>query len=174
MSANRRLLAASAAAALLLPAASRVLAAPVPARTNAAGKAAILKSLSILKRADLDFGELVVASAGTAVIDPVTGAVTTTGTITKIGTTAHPATFTATGSRNAVVNIRLPTAPITLTRVGGGGTMTVSNWTLDGKPNRKIPLNSAFDFNVGATLNVGANQADGTYAGTFTVTVQYP
>lgn len=168
-----RLLVATAACSPLLlsqPAAAT----PVAATTNASGKASILKSLSILKQADLDFGELVVAGAGTAVIDPVTGALTTTGPVTKIGTTAHPATFTATGSKNSVVNIKLPTSAITLTRVGGGGTMTVSNWTLDGKTNRKIPPNSAFNFNVGGTLNVGAGQPDGTYTGTFTVTVQYP
>lgn len=167
MSALCRLLAASAA---LAPAAASAL--PVQASTN--GKASVLKSLSILKIADLDFGGLVVSSAGTAVIDPVTGAVTTTGTIVPIGTAAHPATFTATGSRNSVVNIKLPNSAITLTRVGGGGTMTLSNWTLDGKSNRKIPLNSAFNFSVGGTLNVGAAQADGTYTGTFTITVQYP
>lgn len=173
MSVLPRLLALATALAtplLAVPAA----AAPVAANKNDAGKATILKSLSIVNKTTLDFGELVVASAGTAVIDPVSGAVTTTGTITPVGTTAHPATFTATGSKNSVVNIKIPTAAITLTRVGGGGTMTVSNWTLDGKTNRKVPLNSAFDFNVGATLNVGAGQLDGDYLGTFTVTVQYP
>jgi hypothetical protein len=172
MSALPRLLAATAGLALLVPAAA--VGAPVPASTNDAGKATILKSLSIVKKADLDFGELVVSTAGTAVIDPVSGAVTTTGTITPVGTAAHPATFTATGSKNSVVNIKVPTAAVTLTRVGGGGTMTLSNWTLDGKANRKFPLNSAFDFNVGGTLNIGAGQPDGDYVGTFTVTVQYP
>lgn len=157
---------------LLLAAAAS--AAPVPASKNDAGKATILKSLSITKKADLEFGEIVVASAGTAVLDPVTGAVTTTGTVTPVGTTAHPATFTATGSKNSVVNIKVPTAAVTLNRVGGGGTMTVSNWTLDGKASRKFPLNSAFDFNVGGTLNIGAGQPDGDYVGSFTVTVQYP
>lgn len=172
MSAAPRLFAASAGFALLL--ASSVSAAPVAATKNAAGKATVLKSLSLLKIADLDFGELVVNGAGTAVIDPVTGATTTTGPVTPTGAAGHPATFTATGSRNSVVNIRLPSAAVTLTRVGGGGTMTVSNWTIDGKTNRKVPLNNAFDFNVGGTLNVAAGQADGTYTGTFTVTVQYP
>jgi hypothetical protein len=52
--------------------------------------------------------------------------------------------------------------------------MTVTNWTLDGKSSRKFPLNSAFDFNVGGTLNISANQPDGDYVGSFTVTVQYP
>ena len=173
MSVLPRLLAASAAVASLLVAAPGE-AAPVSASKNDAGKATILKSLSVVNKTTLDFGELVVASAGTAVIDPVSGAVTTTGTITPVGTTAHPATFTATGSKNSVVNIKIPIAAVTLTRVGGGGTMTVTNWTLDGKASRKFPLNSAFDFNVGGTLNVGAGQPDGDYLGTFTVTVQYP
>lgn len=168
-----RLLAASAGLAPLLLAAPAV-AARVSASKNDASKATILRSLSVVKKADLDFGELVVASAGTAVIDPITGGVTTTGSVTPVGTSAHPATFTATGSKNSVVNIKLPAAAVTLTRAGGGGTMTVSNWTLDGKTNRKFPLNRAFDFNVGGTLNIGAGQPDGDYVGTFTVTVQYP
>ena len=145
MSAHQRLFPAVAGAALLLLP-GMAAAAPVAATKNATGTASILKSLSILKKADLDFGELVVTTAGTAVIDPVSGAVTTTGTIVPVGTAGHPATFTATGSKNSVVNIRIPSSAVTLTRVGGGGTMTVSNWTLDGKPNRKFPLNSAFNF----------------------------
>jgi hypothetical protein len=72
------------------------------------------------------------------------------------------------------VLIRIPTSAVTLTQVGGAATMTVSNWTLDGSTNRKIPQNSAFNFSVGGTLNVAAGQADGTYVGTFTITVQYP
>jgi hypothetical protein len=72
------------------------------------------------------------------------------------------------------VHIRIPQSPITLTRVGGTQTMTVSTWTLDGNSNRKIPLTSAFNFAVGATLTVAAGQVDGTYLGTFDVTVQYP
>lgn len=155
---------------LLVPAA--VSAAPVT--SAATGRAALLSPLSMIKNGDLDFGELVVAGAGTAVVDPVSGSVSTTGAVTKAGTGAHPATFISTGSKNAIVHIRLPTAPITLTRVGGTETMIVSNWTLDGAANRRIPITDTFMFAVGATVNVAAGQADGTYAGTFTVTVQYP
>jgi hypothetical protein len=60
-----------------------------------------------------------------------------------------------------------------VTRVGGTETMTVTNWTQDGTTNRRIPITDTFDFWVGATLNVGANQAEGTYTGTFTVLAQY-
>lgn len=149
-------------------------AAPVPATANASGRVTVLKSLTVLKQADLDFGKLVAAGAGTVVINPVSGAVTTTGAVAPMGASAHRALFTATGSRNSVVLIKLPKNPVTLTRVGGTETMTVSNWTLDGAANRKFPLGSAFDFGIGGTLTVGAGQVDGTYAGTFTITVQYP
>lgn len=155
---------------LLVPAAAQ----GAPAIRSATSRAAVLNPLSVLKRADLDFGTLAVAGAGTAIVNPVNGALTTTGAITRVGTSAHPATFTGTGSKNSVVHIRVPTAPITVTRVGGTETMTVSTWTLDGSANRKIPPSDVFNFAVGATLNVAAAQAPGTYVGTFNVTVQYP
>jgi hypothetical protein len=162
------------AASLPIVIAGTAQAAPVAATADAAGHATLVGSLGVLKRADLDFGELAVAGVGTAVIDPASGSLTTTGGVTRIDTSAHAATFTGTGSRNSVVLIRLPKNPIMLTRVGGTETMTVSNWTLDGKANRKIPPSQAFDFSVGGTLNVAAGQADGTYVGSFTVTIQYP
>jgi hypothetical protein len=148
--------------------------APVPATVNATGTASLLRPLTVLKQADLDFGELVVTGAGTAVINPLSGALTTTGLITHVGPPAHAASFAATGSRTSNVHIRVPQNPITITRVGGTQTMSVSTWTLDGPQNRKFPQNAAFSFAVGATLTVAAGQADGTYLGTFDVTVQYP
>lgn len=162
---------------LLLSAITVFAAAPAAAAAvtqSAAGQVAILSPLSVLKNADLNFGDLVVAGTGTAVMDPVAGSLTTTGGVTKAGTAAHAAQFTGTGSKNSIVHIRIPTTPITVTRVGGTQTMTVSNWTLDQSANLKVPQNSIFNFAVGATLNVGAGQAVGTYTGTFQVTVQYP
>lgn len=155
---------------LLVPAAASA----APAVRSTTAQAAVLSPLSVLKRGDLDFGTLAVAGAGTAIVNPVNGSLTTTGAITRVGTSAHPATFTGTGSKNSVVHIRVPTAPITVTRVGGTQTMTVSTWTLDGSANRKIPPSDVFNFAVGATLNIAAAQAPGTYVGTFNVTVQYP
>ena len=147
---------------------------PVPAKSNAAANASILRPLTLLKNSDLDFGELVVSGAGTAMIDPLSGALTTTGLVSHVGAPAQAAVFTTTGSRNSNVHIRIPQQPITITRVGGTQTMTVSAWTLDGNQNRRIPLTSGFNFAVGATLTVSAGQAAGTYLGTFDVDVQYP
>ena len=156
----------------LLPLASAASAAPVTRASNST--VTLLGPLTVLKRGDLDFGKLAVTTGGTAVIDPLSGARTATGGVIPAGTGFHPATFTGTGNRNSVVNIRLPSKATTVTRVGGTETMTVSNWTLDGKTNRKVPPSQTFDYAVGATLTVGANQAPGTYVGTFDVTIQYP
>jgi hypothetical protein len=129
--------------------------------TEADAGAIVLRPLSLLKKNDMNFGTLATSpAAGTATLNPVTGVVTTTGGVTflAIGTAPSPATFLGAGSKNAPYQIRLPKTPITLTRVGGTETMTVTNWTTDGPTNR----------------NVGANQMGGTYVGTFDVTVHYP
>src|SRR5690348_7792537 len=90
--------------ALLVPAAASA----APAVRSATARTAVLSPLSVLKRGDLDFGTLAVAGAGTAIVNPVNGSLTTTGAITRVGTSAHPATFTGTGSKNSVVHIRVP------------------------------------------------------------------
>jgi spore coat protein U-like protein len=160
-------------AALLVAAPSPLLAA-TPAGQADAG-AIVLRPLSLLKKKDLDFGTLITsATAGTAVMDPATGTVTVTGGVTVASGASSPAIFVGAGSRNAPYQIRIPKNPVTLTRVGGTETMTASTWTLDGATNRRVGANQAFEFNVGATLAVGANQVAGTYVGTFDVTVHYP
>ena len=167
------ILSTSAVAALLLAAPSTLFAAAPPSEAN--GSAIVLKPLSLIKKKNMDFGTLITsAAAGTATIDPVSGAVTTAGGVTPVGNATSAAIFLGAGSRNAPYQIRLPNKPTTLTRVGGTETMTVTNWTLDGPTNRKIGANEAFQFGIGAQLSVAANQAAGTYVGTFDVTVHYP
>lgn len=155
-----------------------VLASPawaLPAVNEATAEAAILKPLTLLKKYDMDFGGLLASgTAGTAVLDPYTGAITATGGVTAVNGPTSPGTFLGAGTRRTPVQIRLPKNPVTLTRSGGTETMTVSNWTLDGNSTRQINAFEAFQFQVGGTLNVAANQVPGTYVGTFTVTVQYP
>lgn len=163
-----------AVAALLVAAPSQLLAVTPPAQAR--GSAIVLKPLSLIKKTNMDFGTLIESptTAGTATINPSSGAVTTAGGVTAAPGASSAAVFLGAGSRNAPYQIRIPNAPITLTRVGGTETMTVSNWTLDGPTNRKIGANEAFQFGVGAQLSVAANQMDGTYVGTFNVTVHYP
>jgi len=164
---------ASMMAALLLAAPWPALAV-TPTRESDAD-AIVLKPLSLLKKKNMDFGTLMTsATAGTATVNPATGAVTTTGGVTAATSTTSAAVFVGAGSKNAPFQIRLPTAPITLTRSGGTETMTVSNWTTDGPTTRRVAANEGFQFGIGAQLAVAANQAPGTYVGTFNVTVHYP
>jgi hypothetical protein len=142
--------------------------------TNATGTALVLRPVSVIKLEDMDFGDLWPSAAGTAVLEPNADVLTTTGGVTRVGGTPHSAEFAGSAQSSAVVNIKLPNQPSTLTRVGGTQTMTVSNFTLQGQNKRTIAAQTAFTFRVGGTLNVAANQAEGTYVGTFTVTVQYP
>jgi hypothetical protein len=162
--------------AALLVAAPMQLHAATPSRESKAG-AIVLRPLSLIKKTDMNFGTLATSpAAGTATINPVTSAVTTTGGVTAlpIGTAPAAASFVGAGSKNAPYQIRLPANPIIITRVGGTETMTVSNWTTDGPTTRRVPANQAFQFNIGARVNVAANQVGGTYVGTFNVTVHYP
>ena len=150
-------------------------AAPVAAATPATAKAALLHPLEILKKEDLDFGWVApITGAGTVVVNPETNVTSATGGAVLVGGSPHAALFTGAAKSNAVVIIRIPKQPITITRVGGTETMTVTNWTVQGLDKRAVAAQTSFDFRVGATLFVNANQADGLYVGTFDVSIQYP
>jgi hypothetical protein len=163
-------------AAALLAALSAMPSAAIAAPARATGTATIdlLSPLTIQKLQDLDFGTVAVTAAGTAVIDPVANSISTTGGLVAAGGTPHAALFRGAASQNSVVNIKLPKQPITLTRVGGAETVTVSNFTLDGPTKRQMAQATTFDIRVGATLTVPAGQMAGQYTGTFDVTAQYP
>ena len=156
---------------LLAPAA---MAAPVAAPTPPAAQAALMRPLTLTKLADMDFGNLGVTTAGTAVIDPVTNTLAVTGGVIRLGGTPHAARFAGATSSSAVVNIKLPNRAVLLTRVGGTQTIAVDNFTLDGQSKRATAQAGVFEFNVGATLRPAANQVEGVYTGTFDVTIQYP
>jgi len=163
-----------AAALLALPGAAPVLAAPRSPDKQAEAETVVLRPLSLIKVDDMDFGWLTVTTVGTAILNPFTGAVTTTGGVLAVGGAPQRARFTGAASRNTPIKIRIPTKPTILTRQGGTETMSLSAWTLDGPADRKTGIDRAFDFYLGGTLTVAAGQADGLYVGTFDVEVQYP
>ena len=156
---------------LLVPAAAHCATPLTPATANAT----IILPLTVTKLDDMDFGSLAPTTAGTAVLNPDTDTLSVTGGVTQVGGTPHSAQFVGSAEHNAVVNIKLPKQPVTLTRTGGAETMTATNFTLqNGYTKKALAQMDSFTFRVGATLNVAANQVEGTYVGTFDVTVQYP
>jgi hypothetical protein len=154
-----------------------VMASAGPARaatTSGSGEAVIVTPLSLVNTAPLSFGNLIPsATAGTAVVDEFTQARTVTGGVTAAGGTVSAASFTGLTSPPSHLKITIPNTPVTLNRVGGGASMTATNFELNGDKNDWVAANTMFTFQVGATLNVGANQMAGTYTGTFDVTVEY-
>lgn len=152
---------------------------------NGAAEAVVVAPLSLVANEGLNFGRVAAGTAaGTVLLNPDSLACTTTGPILRTGL-CQPAEFTGMGTRKMNVRIQIPTT-ITLTRVGGTQTMTVSNLTLDTTPDltyfsgngantryQIAPNSGIFTFRVGGRLNVGANQPSGVYNGNFVVTVQY-
>jgi hypothetical protein len=161
-----------AALALVVPALAQ--AAPVAPDKNAAATVTITQPASVRKMEDLNFAMLAVTAAGTAVVNPNTDTMTTTGGVIHAGGMPYSALFSAVSPVKNVVLIRIPNRPITVTRVGGTETMRVDTWTLSGSANRNVVAQQPFEFKVGGTLHVNAGQVEGLYTGTFTVEVQYP
>lgn len=142
----------------------------------------VVEPLSFFRVQDLNFGEMY--SGPTAGVVRVTpdGARTATGGVTLIGTSHQPARFAGMGVYNQLVRIRMGAASIPIT--GPGTPMTVSQFEIGSTPNTVI-LSTAwttfglgsptgmFNFPLGGTLNVNANQAPGSYSGTFSITLEY-
>ena len=147
---------------------------PTPATTNATGRVEIISGVTVRKMRDLNFAWLSATGAGTATVNPDTEVMTTTGGVLHAGAMPYAALFEAVSPAKAVVIIRIPRNPITVTRVGGTETMTVSNWTLSGDSRRNTVAHEEFEFKVGGTLTVNANQLEGLYVGNFDVEIQFP
>ena len=154
--------------------ASPAIAAPIASPTPPSAQAALMRPLTLTKLADMDFGNLGVTTAGTAVIDPVTNSISVTGGVIRLGGTPHAARFAGATFSSAVVNIKIPNNTILLTRIGGTQTIALNAFTLDGQSKRTMAGAGLFEFAVGATLRPAANQMEGVYTGTFDVTIQYP
>ncbi len=139
----------------------------------------VVRPNTLVKVDDLDFGTLTSGpTAGTVAINAVTGARTATGGATPIGTGFQRAVFQGTGGV-LLITVSGDTS-VTLTRAGGGGTMTASLVRAASTSGGGVALlggtllpSGIQTYYIGGTLNVGANQAAGDYSGTFTLTVNY-
>ena len=160
--------------AVILTAFSAVTFAQPGAFATATATATIVSPIAITKNVDMNFGNVAVSStAGTVILTPA-GARSATGGVTLPATvgTVSAATFTVTGTTGYTYTIAITGSPLTVT--SGANTMTVDAFTFTPtSPATLAAGNNALA--VGATLNVGASQASGTYvSGTpFTVTVNY-
>lgn len=142
-----------------------------------AAQAAVVAPLQITAGTNLRFGQFANATtAGTITIDPF-GTVSTTGGMIGANTFAQTAagrgnaTFRMTGNPNATVGITVST---NVQVVSGINRMSITGFT-GNVANSAIVLDAtgAYTLAVGATINVNANQAPGSYSGTYILTVTY-
>ena len=148
------------------------------ATATASASATLLTPISIVKNVDMNFGNVAVAASlsGTVVLAPA-GTRTTGGaggvTLPSTTGTVAGADFTVSGQASYTYAITLPTTA-TLTD-GGSHTMTVNGFTSIPSSTGTLSTGGTQDLKVGATLNVAAAQAAGTYTNAtgVPVTVNY-
>jgi len=153
--------------------AAAVLWTPVQAVTaTATVEANIIQTMGMTTRNGLAFGDISAGStAGTVILTPGGARTATGGTSINTSTPDNPATFDVQGAPNASFSITLP-ASVTLSDTASH-TMTVDNFTSSPTPSGVLDASGQQTLFVGATLNVSANQAFGSYSGQMSVTVGY-
>jgi hypothetical protein len=156
--------------------------APASAGTGAAqSKAILLRPLSFFLVQDMNLGNILPGAAGGTVRLQPDGTRTATGTVVLVGNVHQPARFAGLGTPNELISITV--SPVTSSLIGPGAPMTLSLIEIGSTPTAILTgaptyfrIASAlgnYNFPVGATLAVGANQAPGTYTGSFTLTLNY-
>ncbi|MDZ3832184.1 MAG: DUF4402 domain-containing protein [Sphingopyxis sp.] len=177
----RQLLLSGLAACAMTGAAASPATAQTPTPTSAEAEAIVLRPLSFFRVNDLDFGDIIASgSAGTVRLAP-DGSRSSTGGVTLAGNNGAPARFAGLGSYNRQVNISLGSNSIWIT--GPGQRMRVRTFEIGSTPTAilstsptRFRISSAlgnYNFPVGATLEVNANQAPGDYSGSFSITLNY-
>ncbi|MEK6636641.1 MAG: DUF4402 domain-containing protein [Pseudomonadota bacterium] len=136
------------------------------ATASATAKAKILRQVTLTNTSDLQFGTIVSSPTASTVLVSTTG-VRTCGSGLVCSGTSTAAGFNVTGTNNQVVSVSVPTL-VTLT----SGTFSMVADLATSATSLTISGNSG-SFAVGGTLNVGADQSDGDYEGTFNVTADY-
>lgn len=138
--------------------------------------ATILQAVSITKNADLNFGKIIAdpTAAGQVAIQTDGTRTIAAGNVVLFDTESEhqAASFTASGTAGRTYSLSLPAnESVSLTGPSGSDPMTITGFVHSATGT----LNASGEetFNVGGTLNVGANQAPGQYTGTFTVTAAY-
>ncbi len=168
------------AGALLLAAPAAFAQSPT---ASASASARIYVPISVSNSTALNFGDIFADSTGGAVtLNPADNTRTTAGPALATTGAFNAAKFTVTGKRNATYAITLP-ADGTVSLAGPGtAALPVSAFTASvaGAPATSTATGllpntagATQDFTVGGTLTLAANQTDGDYTGTFSVTVAY-
>lgn len=135
---------------------------------NGTASVKILRAITVTKSSDLYFGKILPSASAATVAVAESGA-RTCGAGLGCYDTATSGGFHVVGTTGEVVSVSLDSATATLSD-GASHSMTVNLAT---STTALTLTGGAGDFKVAGTLNVGASQADGTYTGQYSVSVNY-
>lgn len=144
------------------------------ATDSANASAEIVAAIAIVNTADLNFGQIAPSgTAGTVTISVAGVRSGSPGVTLGNQVTVSQASFDISGAPNNLYSITLPADGVVTLTSGGSPAMAVDGFLSD--PASPGTLNgSGLDVvDVGATLSVGVNQPNGSYTGSFDVTVDY-
>lgn len=139
----------------------------VSSSAEAVASAKILQPVSIAPVVGLDFGSITAGNGGTVTVSPA-GAFSSSGEVQHLGG-GSAATVTVSGEPGYYYTVELP---ISAFLNSANASMQIENFQLDGPAKRMIDAGDN-TLKIGATANVGANQAPGLYSGSFPVSVSY-
>lgn len=129
-------------------------------------------TIGISNTRSLGFGSFVAGAGGSVTISPA-GVRSASGAVTLVPSDAGTsAQFTVTGDESVSYSIALPLDGESVLSDGASHSMALRAFASD-PSGIGLLVGGSQTLSVGATLDVGANQAHGAYSGTFTVTVNY-
>ena len=138
------------------------------ASTTGTASATVIVPMTISAGTALNFGTFAANSTGGTVVITTGGARSATGSVALSSTTPGVAgSFNVTGNAASTLAI---TGPGVFNVTSGANTMAVS---LSGLATTGTLSGGTATILVPGTLTVGANQASGSYSGTYTMAVEY-
>ena len=142
---------------------------------NATATARIVKPLTLSWVRDLDLGTIVLSGAGTwsgANVGITRGGVFSCANAnTTCSGTTQTAQYKVTGTNNQTVTINSPN--VTLTNQNDGVSTLLMTVDSPGTVNLSNSGSTGLTFDLGGQITVASSTPDGTYTGTFNVTVNY-
>lgn len=138
------------------------------ATQTATAEVDIIAAVQLAQNDGLDFGVVASsAAAGTVSLPTTSNTRTCSASVTCVGTAMRGRFTVSNAATGYTVAI---TVPASTTLTSGGNSM---NLTLAPSMASFVSTGAAQEFFVGGTLSVGANQAAGTYTGTYNVSADY-
>jgi hypothetical protein len=149
------------------------------ATTEGTATATIMTAISTSKNietstfGDLAFGVIVPSESSGTVTISSTSDRTHDGGVELVASISGAASFNISGASNTPYTVTLPGTD-TIKISSGSNTMQIHNFTVSSTSGSlQIGSDGKSTFNVGGKLEVGENQPEGNYTGTFEVTVAY-